>query len=294
MADEYFSAGEAADAGEDEICEDIPIFNIHDKIIDMKDDNTFFISMSFRELIAYSKSWCFNRRIDEAKVKELYAELCTAYHIPYILHAVYDETHKDSVRKLLILDGQHRLEVIKEYVKEKDTEQDCNYKVWVCVYKINHSETSNTKDVIEIFKKINKNRVFDESELPDTYIIDVVKKLCEVKAFKKTKAIRQNMLNNTCHSPFIHVKELNALMNGHKETLKNSNKTVDELVQNIVKLNHIISMKSFEELYTPANRATEKIKYQKAIAIGFFLNLKKSKYPPDVWIRFVCNPDIIT
>lgn len=52
-------------------------------------------------------------------------------------------------------------------------------------------------------------------------------------------------------------------------------------------------MKPFDELYIPSQRNTEKIRYQKAVSKGFFLNLKNSKYTPDVWIKFVNNPDAV-
>ena len=39
--------------------DDIESFNIYDKIIDKKDENTFIIRMSFYEVLAYTTSWCF-------------------------------------------------------------------------------------------------------------------------------------------------------------------------------------------------------------------------------------------
>ena len=72
-AEEYFSAHEE---------DDIPVFNIYDKIIDKKGDDVFFIKLSFRELIAYTGYWCYNRTICQEKVDELYTSLCSAYNVP--------------------------------------------------------------------------------------------------------------------------------------------------------------------------------------------------------------------
>jgi len=271
--------------------DNIPVFNINDNIIDKKSENVFLIKLKFREFLAYTNYWCFNRKICEEKVDELYNSLCKDYDIPFILHAVYDEKHSDPVRKLLILDGQHRREAIYKYIETHDKDWTCDYSVWIWVYKIADAETHNTPQVLELFRKINNNRVFSADELPDTFIIDLVQQLCEVSLFRKKKVIGTNNLTNTCHAPCIHKKELNTLFSGHKDLLKNSNKTIKELVENIQKINHKISLKSFDELYYANYRIQEKIRYQKAVEKGFFLNLKNSKYSPDIWIKFVCNPD---
>jgi hypothetical protein len=280
--EEYFSAPED---------DDTPIFIIHEKIIDRKDDNTFFIKLTFRELLAYTGYWCYNRTICSEKVAELYTSLCECYNIPFILHAIYDEKHNDPVRKLLILDGQHRREAIKQYIETNDKSWDCPHCVWICVYKYNNAETHQTAPVLDLFKKINNNRIFNMSELPDTFIIDLVKEICEIPHFKKQKAIGTNVQTNSCHSPCIHKKELNTLFTNNKEEIKATNLTLTQLVENVQKINHRLSMKSFDELYVPCQRNTEKVRYQKAVSKGFFLNLKNSKYTPDVWVKFVNEPN---
>jgi len=272
--------------------EDIPIFNISDNIIDKKDENTFMIKMTFRDLLCYTTSWCFNRRINEEKVTELLASLNTSYPIPFILHAVYDEKHANPMAKILILDGQHRVEAIRKYM-ENDVDGQCEYSVWICIYKVNYAETNNTSTVLDMFKKINNNRIFSEDELPDTFIMDLVNKICEVPLFKRNKVIGMNVNAHSCHSPCIHKKELNTLFNENKELIRNSNKTIPELVENIQKINHKLSMKSFEQLYAAKyrNSETHKKRYQKAVPIKFFLNQKDSQFSPDVWIKFINKPD---
>jgi hypothetical protein len=282
--EDYFSAHEE---------DDTPVFNIHEKIIDKKDDNTFFIKLTFRELLAYTGYWCYNRTICNEKVDELYTSLCECYSVPFILHAIYDEKHTDAVRKLLILDGQHRREAIKKYIDDNDKNWDCQHCVWVCVYRCSNSETHSTSHALELFKKINNNRVFNSDELPDTFIIDLVKVLCEVPHFKNNKGIGSNIQTNSCHSPCIHKKELNALFTNNKEEIKSTNLGVIQLVENIQRINHKLSIKSYDELYVPSQRNTEKLRYQKAVSKGFFLNLKNSKYTPDVWIKFVNSPDAL-
>ena len=271
----------------------IPIFDIASNIIDKKSDDVFLIKLKFREFLAYTNYWCFNRKICQDKVNELYDSLCKDYDMPFILHAVYDEKHTDAVRKLLILDGQHRREAVQEYIEKHDNEWNCPHYVWIWVYAIPDSETHNMTQVLNLFKRINNNRVFGEDELPDTFIMELVQQLCDLPLLKKKKVIGSNNLANTCHAPCIHKKELNTLFNVHKDIIKSSHKSIQELVANIMKINHKISIKPYDELYSPSQRPKETARYSKAVEKGFFLNLKNSKYTPETWIKFINNADAV-
>lgn len=284
MTDEYFSAAE-----EDDI---IQVFDIYKNIIDKKDENTFMIKMSFRDVLAYTTSWCFNRKINEEKVNEIYESLKISYLIPFILHAIYDEKHTNPISKILILDGQHRVEAIRKYLAT-DISGQCDYNVWICIYKVNYSETNNTNMVLDMFKKINNNRIVSEEEIPDTFIMDLVNNICNIQLFKKNKAIGMNMNTNSCHQPCIHKKELNTLLTENKKLIKDSNISISELIENIQKINHKLSMKSYEDLYAPRYRniVKEQNRYKEAVAKKFFLNLKNSLYPPDIWLKYLIKPN---
>jgi hypothetical protein len=269
----------------------IDIFDIKNNIIDKKDDNTFLIKMSFNEVIVYTTSWCYNRKVNDEKVEELYKSLQEGnYIIPFILHAVYDVKHEDS-RKIRILDGQHRVKAIEKFIAN-DIHGDCNHYVWICLYKIDHTETNNTKQVLELFKKINNNRVFTDEELPDTFIIDLVNAICNIPLFKKKDVIKLNSQHNHSHQPRIHKKELNTFLNCHKDFLQNSHKSTEELIENIQIINNKLSMKTYEELFMPRMRSKENEKrWKKAVSLRFFLNLRDSRYPFHEWIKYIVYPN---
>lgn len=265
--------------------EEVKTFNICDKIIAVKNNDTFLIEISFRELLRYSDSWSFNRRIDDNKTNELYDTLCDSYDIPWTLHAVYDQTVTSEYKKILILDGQHRKKAIGEYINQHDTYMTCDWKVWMWIYKVECSETTNSNVALNLFKKINNNRVFHDEELPNTLVIDIVKMVCQNKVLKK--GIKTKDANSSSHCPFIHRKELNAMLNENKESI--ASKTPQEILENIIKINHIISMKSYEDVY--GRDKSHQNKMERAMAIGFFLNLgRRSRYPITKWIKCIANP----
>jgi hypothetical protein len=276
---------------DDEQTHEVQSFDIQTKIIDKMTENTFMIKISFRELLAYTQNWCYNRNIDAAKIDEIYNSLCKSYDMPFMLQAVYDEKYGHPVIKLLLLDGQHRKEAIRKYIEINDITMDCPYSVWLCVYKISNSETMNTDKVIDLFKKINNNRVFNVDELPDTFVVDLTKAVCETPVFKKKGVIKTSDNTKSAHSPCVHKKELHAVFNNNRGTIKNGKKTIAELVKNILLINHKISLMKYQDLYTVSHRQTETGRYEKAVALGFFLNLRNSQYTPDVWIKYINNPE---
>jgi len=259
--------------------------NIYEKIVDtIAINKSYIISLDFDELINNTTPWCFNRKINDAKVDELYNELCDSYNIPYILHAIYDKNYVNDDIKILILDGQHRLEAVKKYLNQSKNPK--KYYVWICIYEIDDSETINTDMVIELFRKINNNRVIEEDEVPDTFIINLINKLCTIASYKK--CINTNENTSTCHSPNIHKKELNRIFNENKKYIKNGNK-LDDIIANIIIINNKIASKRYDDLYDVKNRMTEKNRYEKAVSKNFFLNLKNSFYSPNIWIKYINN-----
>lgn len=265
-------------SSEDEI-EEIKEFNITDSIIDTKDDNTILCKMSFIDIAIHSTSWCYNRKIYEEKVDELYNELIYFYDIPYILHGIYDDTKEN--KKILIIDGQHRINAINKFIIKKNIEISKNTYVWIWLYKIKDCETKNVDKAISIFMKINNNRLLDEADLPDNFMICIINELCKTPVFKN--CIGQKSINNTCRSPMIHKKELNEALGIYKKDLHS--KRIDIIIKNIIEMNEILSKMTFEELYEPGYRKTEVKRYNKAKELGFYLNLKNSKYSILEWIK---------
>lgn len=270
------------DYSSDEDVGEIPKgFNIDDSIIDRKDENTFLCKINFMDIVTHSTSWCYNRKIYEEKVDELFNELQYFYTIPYILHGIYDDTKE--TKKILIIDGQHRINAINKFIVKKNIEISQNTYVWIWLYKIDNSETRNVENAISIFRKINNNRLLEEEDLPDEFMICIINELCKIPKFKK--CIGQKATNNTCRSPMIHKKELNEALNVYKKELHN--KRIDITISHIVQMNDILAEKTFEELYDIRYRKSEAKRYEKAKELGFYLNLKNSKYSILEWIKHI-------
>lgn len=263
-------------------------FNIYDKIISQKNENTFLIKLSFRELLNYTDTWSYNRKIVSDKVDELYETLCENYDIPWTLHAIYDDSLKNSFNKILILDGQHRKKAIEKYIQNYDIHMKCNDDIWMWIYRVKYSETSNSHVAVNLFKKINNNRQFEENELPNTLVIELVKQICENENFKN--GIKMNDANNKSHSPFLHKKELNTLFNENIYLISNMKQS--DIILNLQKINNILSIKNYEQLYGKKYSQQNERKLQKAISIKFYLNLgPNSKFPTKYWIKYINDVD---
>ena len=127
-------------------------------------------------------------------------------------------------------------------------------------------------------------------------------KLCSVKRFKG-KAILSNK-SEISRQPKINKKELFNLLNTNKPILEsflakysvNKNNLIitddilSQFIENINEINHRISLKGINNLYSDNQLAQNRGYYEQAVELGFYLNLKKSNYSKEVWIQYICNP----
>ena len=125
-------------------------------------------------------------------------------------------------------------------------------------------------------------------------------KLCRQKRFKGL------ILSNQCETarqPRINKKEIFSLFNLNKDILesfvsrysnsKNLTITDDILkkfIENINEINHRLSLKDITTLYSDNQLAKNRGYYEQAVQMGFYLNLRQSNYPKEVWVKYLANP----
>lgn len=280
-------------------------FHITDKIIDKINDDKYLIKITFREFLAYATPIVFNRILDEDKINELYTSIVEGYDIPFTIDCIYDPNSSAHEKNIKIINGNHRHGAISKYITEHDMHFDCNYKVYVWIYVVEDSESANLLKSVSLYKKINNSLPFMEPIIVDINVMAFLDKLCKVKRFKG-KAILSNQCE-TSRQPRINKKELYNLLNTSKEILESfvskysSNKNnliiTDDIsnifIDNVIEINHRLSLKGINNLYNDNQLAQNKGYYEQAVEIGFFLNLKKSNYPKEIWIKYLCNPSDI-
>jgi hypothetical protein len=277
-----------------------PYFNIADKTIDRISDVKYLVKLSFRELMAYATPIVFNRDLDSSKITELYASITEGYDIPFTIDAIYDKKAKIEEKSIKIINGNHRHGAICKYITEHDHTFSCEYKVYVWVYEVDECETTNMKRSIELYTKINNHLPFKEPVIVDINVMEFMNRLCRQRRFKGL------ILSNQCETsrqPRVNKKEIFNLLNANKDVLEcfvstysnSNNKIITEdiltqFIENINMINHRLSLKSIVDLYSEGQLAQNKGFYDQAVELGFYLNLRKSKYPKEVWIKYLTNP----
>jgi hypothetical protein len=276
-------------------------FNITDKIIDKINDDKYLIKISFRELLAYASPIVFNRELDQTKIDELYASIAEGYAIPFTIDAIYDKKSKIDEKIIKIINGNHRHSAIQKYITAHDKHFSCDYKVYVWIYAVDECETTNVKQSIELYSKINNHLPFKEPIIVDINVMEFLNKLCRQKRFKGL------ILSNQCETsrqPRVNKKELFNLLNTNKDILESflskysvnknnliiSEDILSQFIENINEINHLLSLKGINNLYSDTQLLQNRTYYEQAVEIGFFLNLKKSLYPKEIWIKYLCNP----
>ena len=121
---------------------------------------------------------------------------------------------------------------------------------------------------------------------------------------KRFKGLILSNHNQTSHQPKVNKKEIFNLLNTNKDVLEsflskysqNKNNLIitddilNQFIDNINEINHRLSLKGINNLYSESQLSQNRVYYEQAIELGFFLNLKKSNYPKEVWITYLCNP----
>ena len=279
----------------------IPFFNITDKIIDKINDDKYLIKIGFRELLAYASPIVFNRELEQTKIDELYTSIADGYAIPFTIDAIYDKKSKIDEKIIKIINGNHRHGAIQKYITAHDKYFNCDYKVYVWIYAVDECETTNVKQSIELYSKINNHLPFKEPIIVDINVMEFLNKLCRQKRFKGL------ILSNQCETsrqPRINKKELFNLLNTNKDILENflskysvnknnliiTDDILSQFIENFNEINHLLSLKGINSLYSDTQLSQNRTYYEQAVEIGFFLNLKKSLYPKERWIKYLCNP----
>jgi hypothetical protein len=279
----------------------IPFFNITDKIIDKINDDKYLIKIGFRELLAYASPIVFNRELEQTKIDELYASIADGYAIPFTIDAIYDKKSKIDEKIIKIINGNHRHGAIQKYITAHDKYFSCDYKVYVWIYAVDECETTNVKQSIELYTKINNHLPFKEPIIVDINVMEFLNKLCRQKRFKGL------ILSNQCETsrqPRINKKELFNLLNTNKDILENflskysvnknnliiTEDILSQFIENINEINHLLSLKGINSLYSDTQLSQNRTYYEQAVEVGFYLNLKKSNYPKEIWVKYLCNP----
>jgi hypothetical protein len=279
----------------------IPFFNITDKIIDKINDDKYLIKIGFRELLAYASPIVFNRELEQTKIDELYASIADGYAIPFTIDAIYDKKSKIDEKIIKIINGNHRHGAIQKYITAHDKYFSCDYKVYVWIYAVDECETTNVKQSIELYTKINNHLPFKEPIIVDINVMEFLNKLCRQKRFKGL------ILSNQCETsrqPRINKKEVFNLLNTNKDILENflskysvnknnliiTEDILSQFIENINEINHLLSLKGINSLYSDTQLSQNRTYYEQAVEVGFYLNLKKSNYPKEIWIKYLCNP----
>jgi hypothetical protein len=277
-------------------------FNIADRIIDRIDDDKFLIKIGFRELMEYAAPITFNRDLDDEQVDKLFTSIKVGYPYPYTMDAIYDKTRQIGEKSIKIINGNHRYIAICKYITEHDKDFSCDYKVYIWISVVDECESANLQQSIDLYTIVNNHLPFKAPIIVDIKVMVLLDKLCKHKF--KGKAIMANT-RDTSHQPRINKNELYKLLDANKDILENfvsmhsvnrnnliiTDAILEKFIENIVLINHYISLKGFENVYSNNLSADNSAIWNKARDdYGFFLNLKKSNYPKEIWIKYLCNP----
>jgi hypothetical protein len=260
------------------------------EVIYFKNSKIKLVKMTYRNFMMYTSNWIYNRNINEDRVNNIYEHIKNNDSIAWTLEAFEDLT-SNSIK---IINGQHRGDAIKKFLRDYDEYMDCNREILLWIYEI-QDEEKQEDEIIELFKIVNSSIQLNEYELPCKRKIELVKDILINPILKS--GIKYDPKTNTAHQPYIHIKEFKLIFD--MILTENKELTNKEIINNLIKINNIISClcneNSMQKLYGNNKILTEK--RLKIITqcnnIKFYLNIKDSNYNKDVWINYIKNPELL-
>jgi hypothetical protein len=260
---------------------DAPFEDVDDNytILHQSSKKSYLIKIDFKNLLKISNSWYGNRRINIAKVNELYESITDEDYYIWTLVAVKELTSNE----LYIIDGQHRCEAIRQKIANEPTYD--NY-VYCNVYTID--SINNTDFIIDLFKKINNNILLNPWDMPVIRITKIVEAIVKDPILKK--GIEISPKHQKANQPRFHQKQLNAFLNKHSSKIEEMD--APEIIHNLKIINTKLSKMTFQEIFKFLLTLPNENAYNKAKELNFFLGLTGSfDYNPVKWINHIKNPD---
>jgi hypothetical protein len=220
-------------------------------------DGSHLFKMSARALTQIP-IWKGNRILDKQHAENIKKAINNQVHILDSGFRIiqYNETDQESgelIKKSAVIDGQHRVSIIRDYFNTNPLEKD--FQITVTELQVDSEE-----DAIEYFNKINNSKPI-QYEVDDNLLINkFIQKLCN--AFPKNK----NLIRITpTRRPYLHVDKLRNSLKKYVSELRKI--TPEEFTKRVLKINE----DTLKELSTFTSSHKEYIMVKKCIEVKFAL-----------------------
>ena len=227
-----------------------------------------------RDLIRFAKPYTWNRPINSDHVNEITKDL-KKMQTPFLL-GTFKIIHNPKTGELMIYDGQHRFQGIKNVLTE-DPEHNCKTPITLEIYSI-HCEDGIEKCPVakKLFELANKTYNFDKQvDRINSYIEEIT------NAFVSDPLFKSNIADSDYRPKISKSHVYQNLLQRFKPTVKPS---VVEVIGLFKRKNNEISLKQITEILK-SNKSNHQ--YDKARKSNFFLNL--TSYPFDKIVQEIVD-----
>lgn len=220
--------------------------------------------------------WAFNRKLNEEHVNNLYNDF-VKHRYPHFIGNI--KVVMDEENNCQIIDGQHRLAVIRKYIDEG---HKAVIETYIDVY---HVQSLTHPDVFTLFKMANTNLNVTVEDDVNMHIAEVVDALATDPELYKG-IIDKN--DGRVQKPKIAKKELYELLKTNIKA-QDLRLPVEEIVRRIKIINTLIGTKSNLELFGRKDPSQTNLNMKgRADAHNFYLNLH-GRYTPERWIEMISS-----
>lgn len=215
--------------------------------------------------------WSFNRKLNQEHVDNIYYGLCKQKQ-PHLIGTF--KVIKDASNEMKVIDGQHRLHALRQFVEAKP---NVEFTIFVEIYNVS---CLNDPVVFDLFKMANTNLNINVEDDLNVFVADLVNKLAEDPVLSKGIIDRNE---GRVLRPRISKKELYEVLKTNLK-IQHLNQPVDVLVTKIKDMNYHISRMSYLQLFSRREPCQKKINMKcNADRYSFYLNIE-GNYSIEKWI----------
>lgn len=230
------------------------------KLIYIRPDGVKIYASNSKQLIPNIQHWYFNRPLNNEHVKSLVKVSLDKKCLEGVIDIL--ESEEDE---LCVVNGQHRVESIKEISKNDDKFNQ------VLIVNVHPVKSFDSDEAEKIFLATNNIQNVEMRDRPQKKL----KNICNRMVLRYPNGITKNP-SGKANLHRMDIKELYNLLQ-YNETFLDENNSEDYLFEKLVELNTELSNMSYEDIFGSKRKTEKKDKlYAGAHKDNFYLGVQKS------------------
>ena len=215
-------------------------------LISIENNKYYYYLLPFDIISHYVKNWSRNRTQEEQKIIEMYETYIEKKHLHFFLHLAFDKEEK-----MVCYDGNHRMQVLNQLLKEGIDNIINITVIWEC----------SNDDIYKDFKNLNKQSIVPNMYIENAKYTDKFKKDVDniIEKYKnKYNKYKHFKSSNNPKPPHIQTDLFKNIITRLYDDIPDINKKSLETVEELLKKYNLYLKEKANDFIDPKNKLFDK------------------------------------